>query len=57
MWRWSVSRGCSRRGIELTLTFEAGDVTAIDGEPMSPATVLAHLNSGWRAWCGSLGYC
>ena len=31
-------------GHELTLTFERGDVVAIDGQAMSPASVLAHLN-------------
>ena len=45
MWRWSVSpEAAPEVGEELTLTFESGDVVAIDGEPMSPATVLAHLN-------------
>ena len=45
MWRWSVSpEAAPDSGVELTLTFEAGDVVAIDGESMSPATVLAHLN-------------
>ena len=45
MWRWSVSpKAAPDTGVELTLRFEAGDVVAIDGEPMSPATVLAHLN-------------
>ena len=28
----------------MTLTFERGDVVAIDGQAMSPASVLAHLN-------------
>ena len=45
MWRWSVSPDAAPdTGVEMTLTFEAGDVVAIDGVPMSPATVLAHLN-------------
>ena len=45
MWRWSVSpEAAPETRVELTLTFEAGDVVAIDGESMSPATVLAHLN-------------
>ena len=29
---------------ELTLTFEQGDVVAIDGKPLSPAALLATLN-------------
>ena len=34
MWRWSVSpEAAPDSGVELTLTFEAGDVVAIDGEP------------------------
>ncbi len=45
MWRWSVSPEMApEQGRELTLTFACGDVVAIDGEPMSPATVLAYLN-------------
>jgi argininosuccinate synthase len=45
MWRWSVSpEEAPELGHELTLTFERGDVVAIDGETMSPATVLAYLN-------------
>ena len=28
----------------LTLTFTAGDITAIDGVSMTPAEVVAHLN-------------
>jgi argininosuccinate synthase len=45
MWRWTVSpEAAPDRAEELTLTFEKGDVVAIDGEPMSPAAVLAMLN-------------
>jgi len=45
MWRWSVSpEQAPETGHELTLTFERGDVVAIDGQAMSPASVLAHLN-------------
>ena len=45
MWRWSVSpEQAPEAGHELTLTFERGDVVAIDGQAMSPASVLAHLN-------------
>ena len=45
MWRWSVSpEQAPETGHELTLTFEQGDVVAINGQAMSPASVLAHLN-------------
>ena len=45
MWRWSVSpEAAPDAGLELTLTFEYGDVVAIDGVRLSPATVLATLN-------------
>ena len=45
MWRWSVSpEAAPDAGLELTLTFECGDVVAIDGVRLSPATVLATLN-------------
>ena len=46
MWRWTVSpekAPDAPRYIELT--FEKGDVVAIDGEPMSPATVMETLNT------------
>ncbi len=45
MWRWTVSpeqAPDTPRYVELT--FRQGDVVAIDGEAMSPATVLAELN-------------
>lgn len=45
MWLWSVSpekAPDTARYIELT--FERGDIVAIDGEAMSPATVLETLN-------------
>ncbi len=45
MWRWTVSpeqAPDAPRYIELT--FEKGDVVAIDGEAMSPATVMETLN-------------
>ncbi len=45
MWRWTVSpekAPDTPRHIELT--FEQGDVVAIDGEAMSPATVMETLN-------------
>ncbi len=46
MWRWSVSpekAPDSPRYLELT--FENGDITALDGQPMSPATVMETLNT------------
>ncbi len=45
MWRWSVSPEQAPDQPEyLELAFEKGDVVAINGEKMSPATVLATLN-------------
>ncbi|WP_177419569.1 argininosuccinate synthase [endosymbiont of Lamellibrachia barhami] len=45
MWRWSVSpEQAPDKPMYIELTFEQGDVVAIDGEAMSPATVLATLN-------------
>ncbi len=45
MWRWSVSPEMApNEATYLDLTYEAGDIVAIDDKPMSPATVLAHLN-------------
>ena len=45
MWRWTVSpEAAPDQPEELTLTFEQGDVVAIDGQPLSPAAVLASLN-------------
>ncbi len=45
MWRWTVSpEAAPDQPEELILTFEQGDVVAIDGEPLSPAAVLASLN-------------
>jgi argininosuccinate synthase len=45
MWRWSVSpEKAPDVATYIDLTFEKGDVVAIDGKPMSPATVLATLN-------------
>lgn len=46
MWRWTVSpEAAPDEGQDLTLTFERGDVVAIDGVAMTPAEVLAHLNA------------
>jgi argininosuccinate synthase len=45
MWRWTVApEDAPDQPTEITLTFSRGDVTAIDGETMSPAEVLAELN-------------
>ena len=45
MWRWSVSpEKAPDVATYLDLTFEKGDVVAIDGERLSPATVLTKLN-------------
>ncbi|WP_461480925.1 argininosuccinate synthase [Porticoccus sp.] len=45
MWRWSVApEAAPDQPTYLELTYEKGDIVAIDDEPMSPATVLAHLN-------------
>ncbi|MBL3600496.1 MAG: argininosuccinate synthase [gamma proteobacterium endosymbiont of Lamellibrachia anaximandri] len=45
MWRWSVSpEQAPDRPMYIELTFKQGDVVAINGEAMSPATVLATLN-------------
>lgn len=45
MWRWTVSpESAPDQAEELTLTFERGDVVAIDGHRLSPAEVLTKLN-------------
>ena len=45
MWRWSVSpEAAPDKPTYLDLTYEKGDVVAINGERMSPATVLTYLN-------------
>ncbi|WP_062066162.1 argininosuccinate synthase [Cellvibrio sp. OA-2007] len=45
MWRWSVSpEAAPDQPTYLDLTYEKGDVVAINGERMSPATVLTYLN-------------
>jgi len=45
MWRWTVSpEQAPDEPTILTLTFERGDIVAIDGQAMSPATVMEHLN-------------
>jgi argininosuccinate synthase len=45
MWRWTVSQEKAPNKPEtLELTFVKGDIVAINGKKMSPATVLATLN-------------
>ncbi|MBQ0783841.1 MAG: argininosuccinate synthase, partial [Amphritea sp.] len=45
MWRWSVSpEEAPDKAIYMELTYEKGDIVAIDGKAMSPATVLEYLN-------------
>ncbi len=45
MWRWSVSpQEAPDSPTYLELTYENGDIVAIDGERLSPATVLEKLN-------------
>ena len=45
MWRWSVSpENAPDTPTYIELTYEAGDIVAIDGKPLSPAEVLTELN-------------
>jgi len=45
MWLWSVSpEAAPDKPTYIELTYQQGDVIAIDGEAMSPATLLANLN-------------
>lgn len=45
MWLWSVSpESAPDQPTYIELEYERGDIIAIDGTSMSPATVLAHLN-------------
>ncbi|MFT6625073.1 MAG: argininosuccinate synthase, partial [Cycloclasticus sp.] len=45
MWRWSVSpEAAPETPTYIELEYKAGDITAINGQAMSPATVLAELN-------------
>jgi argininosuccinate synthase len=45
MWRWTVSpEAAPDAPTYVELTFEKGDIVAIDGKPMSPAAVMEHLN-------------
>ena len=45
MWRWSVSpEAAPDEPTYIELDFKGGDIIAIDGQTMSPATVLENLN-------------
>ena len=45
MWLWSVApEAAPDTPTYLELTYEQGDIVAIDGTAMSPATVMEHLN-------------
>ena len=46
MWRWSVSpERAPDEPAYVELTFEKGDIVAIDGKSMSPAQVMEYLNT------------
>ena len=45
MWRWTVApEQAPDTAVEITLSFAGGDITAVDGNAMSPAQVLTYLN-------------
>jgi len=45
MWKWSVSpEQAPDQAAYIELGFQSGDIVSIDGEAMTPATVLAKLN-------------
>ena len=45
MWRWSVSpENAPDKATYIELTYEKGDPVALDGKPLSPATMLETLN-------------
>ena len=45
MWRWTVSpENAPDEATFMTISYEKGDIVAIDGVSMSPATVIEHLN-------------
>jgi len=45
MWRWSVSpEAAPDKATYVELTYEKGDIVAVDGVAMTPAQVMEHLN-------------
>lgn len=45
MWRWTVSlEAAPDHATYIELTYRSGDIVAIDGEELSPATVMTKLN-------------
>lgn len=45
MWRWTVSpEAAPDKSTYMEIEFKTGDPIAIDGEKMSPATIMQHLN-------------
>ncbi|MDQ7073157.1 MAG: argininosuccinate synthase [Gammaproteobacteria bacterium] len=45
MWRWSVSpENAPDKPTYIELTYEKGDIVAIDGKTMTPATIMEYLN-------------
>ena len=45
MWRWTVSpENAPDEATFMTISYEKGDIVAIDGVSMSPARVIEHLN-------------
>jgi len=45
MWRWSVSpEAAPDTATYIELSYEKGDIIAVDGKAMSPAQVMEHLN-------------
>ena len=54
MWRWTVSpENAPDKAETIEITYTKGDITAIDGEVMSPATVMEVLNQ--RAGAHGIG--
>ena len=54
MWRWTVSPEMApNEATYLDLTYEKGDVVALDGKPMTPAEVLTELN--WLGGANGIG--
>ncbi|NET71313.1 MAG: argininosuccinate synthase [Sphaerospermopsis sp. SIO1G2] len=46
MYRWSVSpQDAPEAGVSITIGFDRGDATSLNGEPLSPAAMLTCLNA------------